>query len=412
MLLHCRLVAMLCVFTCHGVSSQSVLSDSLPKNGAPSNSSADTPSKWYEKIGLRGYAQFRYNRLLETNPDLKCEQCDKSIGRGQTFAFRRSRLILSGDVHKQFFIYIQFDYSADASSSSKHYLQVRDAYFDYAFDQKKEYRIRFGQSKVPYGFENLQSSSNRLPLDRSDALNSAAANERDFGMFFYYAPAKIRTLIRNVSNEALKGSNDYGVFAIGLHNGQTANKPEQNDNLHVVARLSYPFTFRSQIIEPGIQAYSGKFTLPKDQVSAGTKVAKDNTYLDRRVAGSIVLYPQPFGLLAEYNIGEGPAFDAETDSIHVKKLHGGFITASYRSPFGKGFIMPYTRYQVYDGAKKHELDARSYQLNELEMGVEWQPIKNLELTLAYVISNRKYADFRTDYHERGNLLRIQLQANY
>jgi len=403
---------MLWVFASHSISSQSVLPDSLPNNEVTPTSNKEVPGKWYEKIGLRGYAQFRYNRLLETNPDLKCEQCDKSIGRGQTFAFRRSRLILSGDVHRQFFIYIQFDYSADAGSSNKHYLQVRDAYFDYAFDAKKEYRLRFGQSKVPFGFENLQSSSNRLPLDRSDALNSAAANERDFGAFFYYAPAKIRTLIRNVSNDALKGSNDYGVFAFGLHNGQTANKPEQNDNLHVVARLSYPFTLGSQIIEPGIQAYSGKFTLPKEQVSSGTKVVKDHTYLDRRIAGSIVLYPQPFGLLAEYNVGEGPAFDAKTDSIFVQKLSGGFVTASYRSALGKGFIMPYTRYQIYDGAKKHELDARRYQLNELELGVEWQPLKNLELTLAYVISNRKYADFKTDYAEKGNFLRIQLQANY
>jgi hypothetical protein len=48
-----------------------------------------------------------------------------------------------------------------------------------SFDAKKEYRVRIGQSKVPYGFENLQSSQNRLTLDRNDALNSAVANERD-----------------------------------------------------------------------------------------------------------------------------------------------------------------------------------------------------------------------------------------
>lgn len=35
-------------------------------------------SKWFEKVNMRGYAQARYNRLLETNPFLKCEQCDRS----------------------------------------------------------------------------------------------------------------------------------------------------------------------------------------------------------------------------------------------------------------------------------------------------------------------------------------------
>lgn len=33
---------------------------------------------WFENIQLRGYAQLRYNGLLESNPNLKCDQCDKS----------------------------------------------------------------------------------------------------------------------------------------------------------------------------------------------------------------------------------------------------------------------------------------------------------------------------------------------
>ncbi|MBL7807443.1 MAG: hypothetical protein JNN28_06505, partial [Saprospiraceae bacterium] len=78
----------------------------------------------------------------------------------------------------------------------------------------------------------------------------------------------------------------------------------------------------------------------------------------------------------------------------------------------KGFLTTYSRYQVYDGSKKHELDARRYKMNELELGLEWQPIKNLEVTMSYVISNRKYSDFKTDYAEKGNFLRLQLQANY
>ena len=40
---------------------------------------------WFEKISLGGYVQLRYNRLFETNPNLTCEQCDKSIGGGNGF---------------------------------------------------------------------------------------------------------------------------------------------------------------------------------------------------------------------------------------------------------------------------------------------------------------------------------------
>ena len=49
--------------------------------------------KWFDNISLRGYAQVRYNRLLETNSDLKCEQCDRSWGDNGGFFIRRMRLI-------------------------------------------------------------------------------------------------------------------------------------------------------------------------------------------------------------------------------------------------------------------------------------------------------------------------------
>lgn len=401
-------LALLCLYG--RTEAQSVTKDSL--KSSDKLVAQPSLSKWYDKISIRGYAQFRYNRLLETNPALKCEQCDKSIGEGQTFAFRRARMIFSGDVHPQFFIYIQFDYSADATSVNKHFMQLRDAYFDYAIDKKKEYRFRFGQSKVPFGFENLKSSSNRLPMDRSDALNSGAPNERDFGVYFMYAPASVREKYKKWASASHKGSSDYGVFAIGLYNGQSTNKPELNNNLHAVARLSYPFGIKKQVIEPGIQAYSGKFTLPSDNLTAGVKKVMDRTYLDQRVGATINVYPQPFGILAEYNIGKSPGFNTATDSIQSTDLKGGFVTLSYKTVLAKGDFFPFIRLQQYDGPKKHELDARLHNVREVEFGFEWSVIKNLEITLSYVISHRKYEDFKTSYDEKGRFLRIQLQANY
>ena len=34
--------------------------------------------KWYDTFSIRGYSQVRYNRLLETNENLGCEQCYRS----------------------------------------------------------------------------------------------------------------------------------------------------------------------------------------------------------------------------------------------------------------------------------------------------------------------------------------------
>src|SRR5688572_25968143 len=184
--------------------------------------------KWYESFNIRGYVQFRYNRLLETNPDLKCEQCDKSWGDKGGFFLRRTRIIFSGQIGKRIYFYLQPDFASSASTNSLHFAQLRDAYVDVGLDKENEFRIRLGQSKVPYGFENLQSSQNRLPLDRNDGINSALSNERDIGAFFYWAPTAKRKLFADLVKDGLKGSGDYGIVGVGLYNGQTANKPELN----------------------------------------------------------------------------------------------------------------------------------------------------------------------------------------
>ena len=368
-------------------------------------------TKWYDKIQLRGYAQVRYNGLLQTNEDLECEQCDKSWGGDNDFFIRRMRLIFYGQLSPRVYFYVQPDFASSSSTTALHFGQLRDAYFDVGIDKKSQFRFRIGQSKVPYGFENMQSSQNRLPLDRADALNSAVSNERDLGVFFYWAPASKRKLFSSLVSSGLKGSGDYGVFGVGIYNGQTANRPELNANKHIVTRVSYPFEIKQQIVEAGIQAYTGKVTLVS--TSSGVNYATDKLYDDKRVAGTVVLYPKPFGILAEYTIGRGPQFDKTLDSITTQRLHGGYVTASYMLNFKNNVLIPFVRYQVYQGGKKHELDARSYNVEDLEIGVEWQMSRYFELVMMYTMSSRRFEDYANqDNYQRGNLLRIQAQVNF
>lgn len=370
-------------------------------------------SEWYNSFKIRGYVQARYNRLFETNPDLGCEQCDRSWGDEGGFFLRRIRIIFFGQIYKNVYFYIQPDFASSASSTGLNFAQIRDAYFDIGFDAKNEFRVRIGQSKVPYGFENMQSSQNRIPLDRADALNSAVTNERDMGVFFYWAPDKIRKKFATLVKDNYKGNGDYGVFALGAYNGQTANRPELNNNLHVVARASYPFEIGNQIIEPGIQAYTGRYELPTSLKNGGVTATHDLNYLDQRAAVSFILYPKPFGIQAEYNIGKGPEFNKHTETIETRCLEGGYATFSYRIEHKEQIIFPFTRYQYYRGGKKHEMDARSYDVNEFELGLEWQFSKNFELVATYTISNRRYEDFILQNNDQqGSLLRLQAQINF
>ncbi len=394
------------------LQAQSVTKDTSSKVVIPTILNSATSKKWYDKINLRGYVQLRYNRLLETNPNVKCEQCDRSWGENGGFFLRRIRLIISGNLGDYVSFYIQPDFASAASTTALNFGQIRDAYFDVALDKKKEYRIRFGQSKVPFGFENLQSSQNRLTLDRNDGLNSALSNERDIGVSFMYAPDKIRKRFAHLVSAGLKGSGDYGVFAVGVFNGQTTNRPEVNNSPHAFARLTYPFELKNkQIIEASIQAYQGHVGITK----SSNAVLGSTQFFEHRVAGSIVYYPQPFGLQAEYNVGEGPEYDPLTNTVMSKRLKGGYVQSMYMMKLkgGKQTLIPFVKYQYYHGGKKHETDARRYIVKDFEIGAEWQPLENFELVAIYTISDRTFEDaLLKSNRQKGNLLRLQAQLNF
>ncbi|KAF2331025.1 porin [Flavobacterium ginsenosidimutans] len=396
--------------------------DSINKAKLPeTKSGGGVEEHWYDRISLRGYAQIRYNGLFSTNDKVSCEQCDRSWGTTSTapdaqanngLFIRRARLVFSGQVHPNVFFYFQPDFASSPASGINNFVQIRDLYFDLSFDKKKEYRVRIGQSKIPYGFENMQSSSQRLTLDRADAINSSILNERDLGIFFYWAPAEIRQRFEMLVKDGYKGSGDFGVFAFGVYNGQIANKLDGNRDLNVVARVTYPFVIGSQIIEPGIQAYTGKWAFT-GEVSSGVIVNDPQYVKDQRVGATFVLYPRPFGIQTEYNIGTGPRYNTLTNTIDQTDLNGGYVLLNYKWDIKKQRIYPFAKFQYYDGGKKYEKDARSYVVRDYEFGIEWQPIKAFELTAEYVVADRTFEDSALPINrQQGNVLRLQAQFNF
>ncbi|MCU0683872.1 MAG: porin [Polyangiaceae bacterium] len=366
---------------------------------APKPAHASAP--WYDKLRVRGYTQLRYNRLLASNDDFVNAQGDRSIGKLNGFSLRRARLIVSGDVHERVSVYLQTD-AANAVGDLTHVVAMRDWYADVALDERKEARFRLGQSKVPYGFENMQSSQNRTPLDRSDAINTGAPNERDLGVFFYWAPAEIRARFKHLVDSGLKGSGDYGVIALGAYNGQGTNLKERNDNLHVIARATYPFVIGDQILELGGGGYAGKYVVNKGDETGGP-----DEFRDARAHVAVTLYPQPFGFQAEYNVGVGPELDASRNLVREGRPHGGYAMVMLRL----GHFLPYARVLTYDGGKKQETDAIKYKVRELEAGLEWRVFDALELTAAFTQGSRTAP--KSPYElESGRLVRLQAQFNY
>jgi hypothetical protein len=410
----------------------------------------DTPvrERWWENISLRGYTQFRYNH--SNNAFLRSLQGDRSIGPNNEFFLRRARLIISGQPHERVFVYFQPEF-ASLLNGTEQAVTLRDWFADVFLTGNKEWRIRAGLSKVPYGFENMQSSQNRLALDRDDAINSGANNERDLGLFLYYTPTSIRERFRRLVDNGLKGSGDYGMLGIGVYNGQTANQRDANKNKHVVFHSMYPHEFpNGQVFEAGMDAYTGQFNVSTTPVvpvnppatSQGAPLApiliNNGNYLDQRVAWHFVLYPQPFGLQGEYTIGQGPQLNAARTAVEEGNIRGGYLQGfyNYRCDTFCQNVFPFVRYQEYFGGKKHEANAPRHSVRELEIGLEVQFNTALELTFEYTFTQRTSSDpttvpascadtslsgsglvpppcIQTPYQlQTGNLVRFQLQWSF
>lgn len=364
--------------------------------------------KWYERIKLKGYMQFRGAGVLrQSNGELNVPN-DAIASDGQTFGIRRGRLTLSGDVTDHLYLYAQVDYFASINGTNV--LQARDYYADISLDPAREFRVRFGLSKVPYGWSNLQSSQNRLALERPDAINSAVEGERDIGAFFMWAPFSIRNRLKDLVKMGLRGSGDYGVLTIGAYNGQGINRVDSNGQPHWVARLAYPFELSNgQFIEFGINGYTGKFV----PTTTGATTFGRGGVKDQRVGVAAIIYPQPFGLEAEWNWGQGPQLDTASNTIIAQSLQGGYVQACYRHVFAsQSEIIPFVRWQTFNGGRKFATNAPRSQVDEVGVGVRYIPYPELELSLMYNRGTRTnttvapFPDVKYDY------LGMQAQINF
>ncbi len=375
--------------------------------------------KWYERIAFRGYAQFRYSEVVSQNgPDYDIP-ADTSVRDNESFLLRRGRLIVSGDATERLFVYAQAEFSASFGNNTQTSLQMRDYYGDFALDSKKEWRIRFGQSKVPYGFVNMQSSQNRAPFERADGMNSADEGERDPGMYLMWAPAEKRLLFKDIVKRGLKGSGDYGVVTVGAYAGQGPNRSDQNGRPHVVARVANPFVLSNgQILEFGAQYYFGRYVVSTTELDLGggpvTPAQPSNGAIDQRGALTFVMYPQPFGFEAEWNVGEGPELNPNGDRVESRFLHGGYLQLNYKWDSPYGTVFPFTRWNYYSGGRKFANNAPRESVNEVDFGVEYSPFPEIELTLIYTHAiertNTRTAPF--DLTKDANRIGAQVQWNY
>ena len=150
-----------------------------------------------------------------------------------------------------------------------------------------------------------------------------------------------------------------------------------------------------------------------------------------------MMYPQPFGLQGEWNWGKTPGLDtsattaspisstAANGRIREQKLNGGYVQAMYKIDHVKvgdtdGTLIPFVRWQYFDGFQKAETNAPENKVNDWEMGAEWQIAPEVELVAYWHHMNRTNAvtggsstQSVADYSKfKAEALRVQLQYNF
>jgi hypothetical protein len=136
---------------------------------------------------------------------------------------------------------------------------------------------------------------------------------------------------------------------------------------------------------------------------------------DDRVAVTGVIYPQPFGLKAEWNWGRGPALDETQTYISSRRLNGGYVEATYKyddTMFGLGTFFPFVKWQYFNGGWKTQTNSPMAKVHELDIGVEWQPLPEVEVTATYTRMRRTNVAAAPYRQFNADLLRMQLQWNY
>ncbi|GAA0755417.1 hypothetical protein FHS52_000043 [Erythromicrobium ramosum] len=379
---------------------------------------------WYEKLRLRGYTQMRFSQIVSGDADAPAGVSrlrsihDSAVNGDSNFTFRRMRLVLQGDLNEHVSLYFQPDFAAAVSNQSvgerrEGTVSLRDMYADVFPTGDKSFRIRLGQSKVPYGWENMQSSSNRLALDRTDAINSAASGERDLGIVAYYTPPRVQAIWDRLADDGQKLFGNYGAFGFGVFNGQGLNRTETDNDVMAVALATWPFELDGLGLNGQVFEIGGSVMRNTIRPEIRTGGVSPVGFKDNRVNLHAILYPQPFGVQAEWNWGTGPEFVPATGRIEERPVDGGYVQVMAKidqTPIGT--IHPFARWQYYRGGFKAAINAPRLETEELELGLEFQIDPALEITTTYGWASRKEADERRFGQAEGQILRVQAQWNY
>lgn len=153
-------------------STASTQSSSTKKGKKRKNGSLDGSASAPDKLKVSGYIQFYYKTRVERSGDGAVEP--------DVFRFGRVQVQFSGEVQPKLRYVVEIDPRSPQIAGV-----MRDCYLQWEFHPGQ--RLRFGQMKTPFGWENRTSSSDLFTVNRTEVgeLFGRGLTLRDSGLGWF-----------------------------------------------------------------------------------------------------------------------------------------------------------------------------------------------------------------------------------
>jgi len=297
----------------------------------------------FGKIKLNGLMQFWY-------------QNDNAATPKDTFCLRRAEIKLSGEIKPEVLCSVMID-PAQVREDDKRKSPLQD--FVVTLKPHKCFSIDFGQFKIPFGMEGLESSA-KLDFVERAAVSSQFkwSDYRDIGF-------------------TIKGDFKVGNIKIqptvGLFNGEGQNKLDVNATKDIAGKL---------VVEPieglhlGVAHYNGK--------TAANET--DNI----RTGAEIKFVKEPISVYGEYATGKSGGKEKQTY----------YLSAGYKITSSLQFV---ARYDWYDS----DMNKKDDEKHEDTIGLNYFIEKhNAKIQLNYVYRGEKATKVDDD------VIRVNIQISY
>jgi hypothetical protein len=277
----------------------------------------------------------------------------------EDFFVRRLRLVFRGSVSKSLDVYFQFGMDNNGSKVLRDDagVRVKDAYLNY--HKWDGLQLVFGQFKVPFLRQNLQSGFNQLLVDR--------------------------TLVTGL-RPAIEGSRDQGGMAWGNHGGfqyraAVFDGSDQEDtntssSLRGAVRASYNWFTH----EPGLSCTGTTFGEKKILQIAGQADAQNGRIDARDEPGftteqrayhawaAEVFYDQPFA--GRWAVTSEAAWlqrrdDYDTDGLETRRIEGAYGQAGLLLPWNVGpgrmqLVGRWDQIEIFRGLSQTQSNTRAF----------------------------------------------------